>query len=67
MPKLTTTGPLQGANPNIGTVGDLEQVSEHRVEMIVFGKEVVVKAVEELKKAHPYEVVAYSVVKAEDI
>jgi hypothetical protein len=48
-------------------VGDLEHVDEHKVEMVVFGKETTLQAVEALKKAHPYEVVAYTVVKAEDI
>jgi hypothetical protein len=62
---LTISGPLQGATPNIGSVGDLEHVKEHKVEMVIFGKEVALKAVEALKKTHPYEVVAYSVVKAE--
>jgi hypothetical protein len=63
---LTVTGPLQGAKPNIGKVGDLEHVSEHKVEMVIFGKNTALGAVETLKKTHPYEVVAYSVVKAED-
>lgn len=63
--KLSNLGPLQGANPNIGKVGDLEEVCEHKVEMVVFGKDIALKAVEALKQAHPYEVVAYSVVKAE--
>lgn len=63
--KLNSIGPLQGANPNIGKVGDLEEVREHKVEMVVFGKDIALKAVEALKQAHPYEVVAYSVVKAE--
>lgn len=63
--KLSSPGPLQGANPNIGKVGDLEEVRENKVEMVIFGKDLALKAVEALKQAHPYEVVAYSVVKAE--
>ena len=47
-------------------MGDLEQVNEHKVEMVIFGKDVALQAVGALKNAHPYEVVAYSVVKAED-
>lgn len=35
--------------------------------MVVFGRETVQQAVEALKRAHPYEVVAYTVVKTEDI
>ena len=64
--QLTQVGPLQGANPNIGKVGELEHVKEHKVEMVIFGKDTTLQAVEALKKTHPYEVVAYSVVKAED-
>jgi hypothetical protein len=59
--------PLEGANPAIGKVGELEFVQESKVEMVVFGREIMVAAVAALKEAHPYEVVAYSVVKAEDI
>ncbi|KPI34443.1 putative GTP cyclohydrolase 1 type 2 [Cyphellophora attinorum] len=58
--------PLEGANPVIGKVGDLEFVEESKVEMVIFGREIMVAAVAALKEAHPYEVVAYSVVKAED-
>ena len=59
--------PLAGADPNIGTVGELERVEEDKVEMIVFGKDTVVEAVKVLKNAHPYEVVAYFVTRTEDI
>ena len=41
-------------------------MKEHKVEMVIFGKDTTLQAVEALKKTHPYEVVAYSVVKAED-
>ena len=59
--------PLAGANPNIGTVGELEKVVEDKVEIVVFDRETVVKAVKALKEAHPYEVVAYYITKTEDI
>ncbi|KAF2707358.1 hypothetical protein K504DRAFT_504528 [Pleomassaria siparia CBS 279.74] len=55
------------ANPHIGKVGELEEFEELRVETICIGRDVAVKAVEELKKAHPYEEVAYEVIKCEDI
>ncbi|KAL1888946.1 hypothetical protein Sste5346_009213 [Sporothrix stenoceras] len=58
--------PGNGANPHIGTVGDLEYVEESRVETLCVGKDVARAAVAALKKAHPYEEVAYSVVKLED-
>lgn len=45
--------PLGNANPHIGKLDTLEYVQEY-------------KAVETLKKAHPYEEVAYEVFKMED-
>lgn len=59
--------PLAGANPNIGKVGELEKVEENKVEMVIFGKETILNAVKALKETHPYEVVAYYVIKTEDI
>ena len=67
---LSGTGqfrPMQGANPHIGSVGDLEAVKENKVEIEIFGKDTVTAAVKALKEAHPYEVVAYYVVRAEAI
>ncbi|PMD40552.1 structural toxin protein RtxA [Hyaloscypha variabilis F] len=54
------------AKPHIGTIGTLEEVQEARVETICLGEEIVRKAVEALKKAHPYEEVAYDVYRMED-
>lgn len=59
--------PNQGATPAIGEVGADETVDEVKVEVICMGKECVEAAVKELKRAHPYEVVAYQVIKVEDI
>ena len=59
--------PLAGANPHTGEVGKLEISQENKVEIVVFGREVLQEAVKAMKEAHPYEVVAYSVVKNEDI
>ena len=59
--------PLAGANPIIGSVGDLEKVEEDKVEMVVMGRKTVIEAVEALKESHPYEVVAYFVVATEDV
>ncbi|KAF2657796.1 structural toxin protein RtxA [Lophiostoma macrostomum CBS 122681] len=58
--------PGDAARPNIGEVGKLEEVEELRVETLCVGKDVTVKAVEALKKAHPYEEPAYEVYKLED-
>ncbi|KAH7345974.1 GTP cyclohydrolase 1 type 2/Nif3 [Pyrenochaeta sp. MPI-SDFR-AT-0127] len=58
--------PGNGANPHIGVVGQLEMVDEYRVEAICLGREIMIKAVEALKEAHPYEEPAYEVYKLED-
>ncbi len=59
--------PGEGAVPNIGAVGKLERVEEMRVEVLCVGRDVMVGAVGALKKAHPYEEVAYEVYKLEDV
>ncbi|KAF9731564.1 hypothetical protein PMIN06_007897 [Paraphaeosphaeria minitans] len=59
--------PGDGANPHIGTKGNLEEVEEVRVESICLDRDIAVKAVEALKKAHPYEEPAYEVFKMEDL
>lgn len=53
--------PLSGANPHIGAVGAVEQVSEYRVEILV-AEDNVMNAIHALKKAHPYEEPAYEMV-----
>ncbi|KAK0620781.1 GTP cyclohydrolase 1 type 2/Nif3 [Immersiella caudata] len=58
--------PGDAANPHIGAVGVLEHVEEARVETLCVGEDVTRKAVEALKKAHPYEEPSYSVVRMED-
>jgi len=62
-----TFRPLTGANPAIGKVGDVEEVEEDRVEVMCLGKESTIAAVKALKTAHPYEQVAYFVLKGEEI
>ena len=57
--------PLDGSQPYLGENGQIEQVVELRVEMVVEdGK--IKQVVEAMKKAHPYEVPAYDVIKLED-
>jgi dinuclear metal center YbgI/SA1388 family protein len=53
-----TFRPIEGANPAIGTVGAVEQVSETRVEMVVprAARDAVVAA---LRAVHPYEEPAF--------
>lgn len=57
--------PLNGSNPYVGEINQLEFVSEYKVEMVVLDS--VIKAViKAMKDSHPYEEVAYHVVKCEE-
>lgn len=58
--------PMQGANPFLGKVGDLETAPELRVEMVCEDLciEAVIKA---LKSAHPFEEPAYDVIRVLDL
>jgi hypothetical protein len=58
--------PSEAANPAIGEVGKEEVVEEYKVEILCLDEENTKAAVRELKKAHPYEEVAYEVYKVED-
>lgn len=57
--------PSEGANPAIGSVGQLEKVSEWRVEMICEPASIK-GAIAALLEAHPYEEVAYDLVQLVD-
>ncbi len=57
--------PIKSANPYIGKKDTVEYVKEYKVEMIC-SDELIKKAVEVLKEAHPYEEVAYEVIKLEN-
>ena len=48
----------EGAEPAIGRVGEEEHVDEYRVEIVV-DEEALTAAVDALRKAHPYEEVAF--------
>jgi dinuclear metal center YbgI/SA1388 family protein len=63
---FTSTGegrfrPLEGANPTIGEVGDLETVEEVRVESVL-DRQLRSRVVAAMLAAHPYEEPAYDVV-----
>ena len=58
--------PLDGSRPFIGQAGEVEQVQEWKVELVV-SDELIRQAVAALKDSHPYEVPAYDVWKLEDI
>ncbi len=50
--------PGEGANPTIGQIGKLEQVQEERIEVLC-DSQLVGNIISAMKKAHPYEEVAY--------
>lgn len=50
--------PLENSNPFLGNLNEIEKVSEYKVEMVC-SDELVDIARYTLKKAHPYEEVAY--------
>lgn len=58
--------PLTGSNPHIGVRDTVERLPEWRVEMVC-SDQLIHLAVETLKRAHPYEEVAYDVWQLADI
>lgn len=57
--------PLAGSQPAIGSHGKLETVAEYRVEMVCIEASLGA-AIAAMKLAHPYEEVAYQVVRLEN-
>lgn len=55
--------PLPGSQPWLGHQGNLEQLTEYRVEVLCADKPTTERAVSALQSAHPYEEPAYSVVR----
>lgn len=53
-PVTGTFRPLEGADPYIGSCGEIEEVQEYKVEVTV-KKENLEKTLEAVKKVHPYE------------
>jgi len=58
--------PMKGSNPFLGEQEKLEKVAEYKVEMLCVAEKLK-DAIEAMKKAHPYEVPAYGVVRLEEI
>ncbi len=58
--------PLEGSNPFIGQLNEVEEVEEVRIEAIVT-KKILHKTIYEVKKAHPYEEVALDIIKLENL
>ncbi len=56
--------PLDKANPHLGKNNIIEYVEEYKVEMVCEDS-LIKKAIETLKKVHPYEEVAFEVIKME--
>ncbi len=54
--------PMKNSNPCLGRIGQLEQVSEYKVEMVC-EDEFIKGAIEALIAAHPYEEPAYHFVR----
>lgn len=52
--------PGEGSNPAIGAVGKYEAVNEERIEVTCY-KNQLKEIIEKVRKAHPYEEVAYDV------
>ncbi|MEZ0536894.1 Nif3-like dinuclear metal center hexameric protein [Caldicellulosiruptoraceae bacterium PP1] len=57
--------PLEGSNPFIGNIGEVETVDEIRIETIVNKKDLK-KVIRAMEKGHPYEEVAYDIYKLEN-
>jgi len=57
--------PLHGSQPFIGQTGEIEQVQEWKVELVV-ADELIQQVVAALKSSHPYETPAYEVWKLAD-
>lgn len=57
--------PLEGSDPFIGEHGEVEQLSEYKVELVC--EDALIRdVITTLKRSHPYEEPAYDVVKLED-
>ncbi|MEI8347457.1 MAG: NGG1p interacting factor NIF3 [Pseudomonadota bacterium] len=58
--------PLEGSDPYLGQQGTVEKVREYRLEMVC-ADSIIKDVARAMKGAHPYEEVAYDVIKLEDI
>ena len=56
--------PCEGSKPFKGKRGSLETLSEYKVEMVC-AEEFIAQVVSAMKDSHPYEEVAYSVIRTE--
>ena len=65
-PGTGTFLPMEGSNPTIGTQGKLEKVDEIKLETVVASAKVTA-VISAMRKAHPYEVPAFDVVRHYDM
>ena len=56
--------PLDGSSPFLGNQGQIETVIEHKLEMVC-EEQCLEAVIAVLKRAHPYEEVAYTVIRTE--
>ena len=61
-----TFKPLNGSNPYIGNIGEVERVKESRLETIISEDRLQV-ALEKMRQVHPYEEVAYDIYPLENV
>ena len=57
--------PVNNARPAIGFLGELETIEEYKVEMVCTNDKLQ-QALEVMKTSHPYEEVAYTVIKMDN-
>lgn len=58
--------PLEGAQPHLGQVGQVEKLAEWKVEMVV-ADELIHAVVKAMRQAHPYETPAFEVWRLSDL
>ncbi len=58
--------PLDGSNPTLGVVNNLEFVQETKIELVCENK-LIKQVVQAIKKSHPYEEPAFDIWKLEEV
>jgi len=58
--------PLENSQPYLGQTGEIEEVDEYKVELVVKDK-LIQRVISSMKQAHPYEEPAYDVWKLSDL
>jgi hypothetical protein len=58
--------PINNAKPAIGNLNKIEKITEYKVEMMCDEKNIK-KVIKAMKDSHPYEEIAFSIIKMEDL